>query len=107
MDDVSTASAVPEARSGPVAAGRAEVARRRWRAGYQLLTEAAAQESLDGAALDSLADAALALGILDEYQEVVEQAHFAHLVEGDLQLAAAEAVKLSLFFVRRGDLTLA
>jgi class 3 adenylate cyclase len=93
--------------TGPVAAGRAEIARRRWLAGHQLLTEAAAQQPLDGAALDALADAALALGILDEYREVVEQAHSTHLVEGDVQRAAAEAVKLSMFFVRRGDLALA
>jgi class 3 adenylate cyclase len=107
MDVVSAAGAVPEARLGPVAAGRAEVARRRWRAGYQLLTEAAAQESLDGAALDALADAALALGLLDEYQEAVVQAHSAYLAAGELQRAAADSVKLSLIFVRRGDLALA
>ena len=107
MDDVSAARAVPGLRSDPVATGRADVARRRWRAGYELLTEAAAREPLDGVALDALADAALALGLLDEYQEAVVQAHSAHLAAGDLQRAATDGVKLSLFYVRRGDLALA
>jgi class 3 adenylate cyclase len=98
---------VPGGGADEVAAGRAEIAGRRWRAGYQILTATAAREPLDGAALDALADASLALGLLDEYHEVVAQAHSVHLAQGDAQLAAADGVKLSMFFVRRGDLALA
>ena len=103
----STVGAAPAGSPDPVAAGRAEVARRRWRAGYRLLTGAAVQEPLDGAALDALADAALGIGLMAEYQEAVVQAHSAHLAAGEPQRAAADGVKLALLFVRRGDLALA
>lgn len=87
-----------------VALGRAEVTRRRWREGYDLLRGAAAEGPLDGAALDALVEAAFALGQSDEYSEAREQAYAAHLGDGALQLAAADAVRLAVVFVRRGEL---
>ena len=90
-----------------VARGCAEVARRRWHEGYELLSQAAAEGTLDGGALDALADAAFALGHDDEYHEARERGYAAHLAQGALQLAAADAVRLSVAFVRRGELALA
>lgn len=98
---------MPAEASDPVSLGCRAVAGRRWAEGYDLLTGADAQQTLDGAALDALAAAALALGRHDEYRAACERAYAAHEQLGRPDLAAEAAVQLCLTFVRRGELALA
>jgi class 3 adenylate cyclase len=87
-----------------MAGGLDAVARRRWSEGYELLSAADAEGTLDGAALDALADAAFALGHHEKARAAHERAYTAHAQEGDASAAAASAIKLGVIFVRRGEI---
>lgn len=87
-----------------LAGGLDAVARRRWSDGYELLSAADAARSLDGAALDALADAAYAVGRHEESRLARERAYAAHVQTSDASAAAAAAVKISVVFIRRGEM---
>jgi class 3 adenylate cyclase len=87
-----------------IARGLDAVARRRWSEAYELLSAADAEEILDGAGLDALADAAFALGHHEQARDAHERAYTAHAAEGDASAAASSAIKLGVIFVRRGEI---
>ena len=76
-------------------AGRAAIAERRWRDGYELLSAAARSAQLTAADLELLAWSAYWTEQISEAVPLLERAYAAYLAEGNTERAAAMAVQLA------------
>ncbi|HWH05352.1 MAG TPA: hypothetical protein VNT23_02810 [Gaiellaceae bacterium] len=76
-------------------AGRAAIAERRWRDGYELLSAAARSAQLTAADLELLAWSAYWTEQIAEAVPLLERAYAAYLAEGNTERAAAMAVQLA------------
>jgi DNA-binding CsgD family transcriptional regulator len=84
--------------------GRAAYARRTWSDAYEALSAADRAAPLGAEDLDLLATAAYMLGRDDEYRQVLERAHHAHLAEGNAQRAVRCAFWAGLSHLTQGEL---
>lgn len=88
--------------------GRAAVADRRWREGFERLAEARAEssEGLDASDLELFATASLLRGRTTTAVEAMTEAHDLHLARGDTAGAARTAGWLAIEMLEIGDLSL-
>ncbi len=96
MDDPGTAG-------GPLQAARDALKRRAWREAFELYSAADEAEELAPEDLESLAEAADALALLDDVINTYERAHAGYVKQGSQERAAVTAIILATWYAIKGD----
>jgi DNA-binding NarL/FixJ family response regulator len=94
----------PAGSAGDLERGRRAVAARAWQEAHAALARADRTAPLAAGDLELLATAAYMLGRDDEYRQVLERAHNAHLAGGDAQRAVRCAFWAGLSHLTTGEL---
>jgi DNA-binding CsgD family transcriptional regulator len=84
--------------------GRSSFEKRAWLDAYTALSQADGVAPLNAQDLDLLATAASLVGRMDEYLDLLERAHLAHIERGDNLAAARDAGWLGMTLAIRGEL---
>lgn len=88
----------------PLERGRELYQRRAWRDAYQALSQADQEAPLDAADLWSMAMSAYLIGREDDFLEILDRAHKAHLNDGDVVQAAQGAFWIGFRLAERKEL---
>ena len=87
-----------------LAQGRESYARRAWMAAYESLSQADKERSLGGADLELLATSAYMIGHGDDYLDVLERAHRAHVASGAVLCAVRCAFWVGMQLAITGEM---
>ena len=96
--------AAGEGSEDDLARGRASYERRAWTSAYESLSRADRAASLGAEDLELLATSAYMLGLDDEYLNVLERAHHAHLDRGETLRAVRSAFWVGINLALRGEM---